>query len=99
MLLDAKSMRSEPTPLMAPTNAYFVTSAFKIVWWLAETWLLAGIVRTILMFWPRPFESRFLQDLCAGEGVIYCNVVMGIIANAFDMALRGLLADSPLSFR
>lgn len=82
----------EPTPVMDPTITYVVVSAFKIVWWLAASWLLDGIVRTILVFKRRPVETRFLQDLCAG--VIYGGAVMGVIANVFDMAISGVLAAS-----
>ncbi len=82
----------EPTPVMDPTITYAVVSAFKIVWWLAAAWLVDGIVRTMLVFKRRQFETRFLQDLCAG--VIYGSAVMGIIANVFDMAISGLLAAS-----
>ncbi len=92
MLLVAGVIPFEPTPVMDPNITYVVTSAFKIVWWLAASWLLAGIVRTILVFKRRPVETQFLQDLCAG--VIYGSAVMGIIANVFDMAISGLLAAS-----
>jgi small-conductance mechanosensitive channel len=92
MLVVAGVIPFEPTPVMDPTITYFVTSAFKIVWWLAASWLLAGIVRTILVFKRRPVETRFLQDLCSG--LIYGSAIMGIIANVFDMAISGLLAAS-----
>ena len=65
---------------------------FKIAWWLAIAWLISAIVRTVLVFKRRAVETRFLQDLCAG--MMYGGAILGIIANAFDMALNGLLAAS-----
>ena len=82
----------QPTAVTDPTITYGVVSAFKIVWWLAASWLLDGIVRTILVFKRRPVETRFLQDLCSG--VIYGGAIMGVIANVFDLAISGLLAAS-----
>lgn len=92
MLFVAGMVPFEPTPAMAPSIGYLVISIFKIVWWLAASWLLDGIVRTILVFKWRPVETRFLQDVCAG--VIYGTAVMGIVANVFDMAISGLLTAS-----
>jgi small-conductance mechanosensitive channel len=62
------------------------------VWWLAASWLVDGIARTVLVFKRRPVETQFLQDLCAG--VIYGGAVMGVIASVFDMPISGLLAAS-----
>ena len=81
-----------PTPAMAMTITYLIVSLFKIVWWIAASWLLAGLVRTILVFKRRPVETQFLQDLCAG--IIYIGAVLGIIAYVFDLAISGLLAAS-----
>jgi small-conductance mechanosensitive channel/CRP-like cAMP-binding protein len=83
---------TRPTPAMAMTITYVVVSLFKIVWWIAASWLLAGFVRTILVFKRRPMETQFFQDICAG--IIYVGAVLGIIAYVFDMAISGLLAAS-----
>ena len=81
-----------PTGPMGSTFTYVVVSLFKVVWWLAASWLLAGFVRAVLVFKRQPKETKFLQDLCAG--VIYVGAVLGIVADVFDMPISGLLAAS-----
>lgn len=81
-----------PTAPMDRTVTYLTISAFKIVWWLAASWLLAGFVRAVLTFKRQPRDTRFLQDLYVG--VIYLGAVLGIIADVFDIPITGLLAAS-----
>lgn len=81
-----------PTAAVGFTFTYVTVSVFKVVWWLAASWLLAGLVRAVLVFKRQPEETRFLQDLCAG--VIYVGALLGIVADVFDMPIGGLLAAS-----
>jgi small-conductance mechanosensitive channel/CRP-like cAMP-binding protein len=81
-----------PTPAMDLNFTYVVISVFKIIWWLAASWLFAGFVRAALVFKRKPVETRFLQDLCAG--FIYVGAILGIIAYVFDIPVTGLLAAS-----
>jgi small-conductance mechanosensitive channel/CRP-like cAMP-binding protein len=81
-----------PTPVMAVTATYVLISFFKIVWWLAVAWLMAGFIHAALVFKRKPVETQFLQDVCAG--FIYVVAVFAIIANVFDTAISGLLAAS-----
>lgn len=92
MLVGGGVMPSEPTPAMDHTFKYLVVSAFKIVWWLAGSWLLAGFFRALPFFNRQPQETRFLQDLVAG--FIYGSAVIAIIAYVFDLPVTGLLAAS-----
>jgi small-conductance mechanosensitive channel/CRP-like cAMP-binding protein len=92
MLIGAGVMPSEPTPAMGPTYTYLVISLFKIVWWLAGSWLLAGFFRAALVFKQPPRETRFLQDLVVG--FIYVGAVLAIIGDVLDMPVSGLLAAS-----
>jgi small-conductance mechanosensitive channel/CRP-like cAMP-binding protein len=92
MLAAAGVTPYRPTPAMAMTITYVVVCLFKMVWWIAASWLLSGFVRTILVFKRRPVETQFLQDLCAG--IIYVGAILGIVAYVFDMAISGLLAAS-----
>ena len=66
MLAIAGVMPFRPTPAMDMTITYLLISFFKVVWWLAASWLFSGFVRTVLVFKRRPMETRFLQDILAG---------------------------------
>jgi small-conductance mechanosensitive channel len=92
MLAIAGVMPFRPTPAMDMTITYLLISFFKVVWWLAASWLFSGFVRTVLVFKRRPMETRFLQDILAG--FIYIGAIFGIISYVFDMAVSGLLAAS-----
>jgi small-conductance mechanosensitive channel/CRP-like cAMP-binding protein len=92
MLVVAGVMPAEPTPAMALTFTYVVISAFKIVWWIAAAWLLAGLTRAVLVFKRQPRETRFLQDLVAG--FVYGGAALAIVAYVLDMPVSGLLAAS-----
>ena len=92
MLSEAAVSPFAPTGTMGFTNTYVIISVFKIVWWIAASWLLAGFVRAVLVFKRQPMETRFFQDLCAG--IIYSGAVLGIVADVFDRPVSGLLAAS-----
>jgi small-conductance mechanosensitive channel len=81
-----------PTPVMDQTVPYVTISVFKIVWWFAASWLLAGFVRAALVFKRQPVETRFLQDVCAG--FIYVCGALAIVNYVFDMPVTGILAAS-----
>ncbi len=93
MLLAAGVLPSEPTPREGPDLAFVVISTFKMVWWVAASWLFAGFFRAVLVFRRQPRETRFLQDLFVG--VIYAAAGLAIVANVFDMPVGGLLAGPP----
>ena len=92
MLVVAGVIPFKPTPVMDVTITYVTISVFKAVWWIASAWLLAGLVRAVLVFKRQPVETRFLQDLFAG--FIYIGAFLGIVAYVFDIPVSGLLAAS-----
>jgi small-conductance mechanosensitive channel/CRP-like cAMP-binding protein len=92
MLLLAKLEPFRPTPAMDLTPIYIVVSFFKIVWWLAAAWLIAGFLRAALIFKRQPVETRLLQDVFSA--LCYVGAVLGIIAYVFDTPVQGLLAAS-----
>lgn len=87
---DVTSFR--PTPAMDLTLMPVLASVFKILWWLAATWLAAGFVKAILGFKQQPKDTRLLQGLCAG--LIYVGAALGIVAYVFDLPISGVLAAS-----
>ena len=92
MLSVAKISPFVPTVAVEYSIVYVTTTIFKVIWWLAASWLLAGLVRAVLVFKRQPLETRLLQDLCAG--VIYMCAVLAIVADVFDVPISGLLAAS-----
>jgi len=92
MLGMAGVVPSAPTPVMDQKVTYVVISVFKIVWWLAASWLFVGFVRAVIVFRRQPRETRFLQDIVAG--FIYTGAIVAIIADVFDLPVGGLLAAS-----
>jgi small-conductance mechanosensitive channel len=66
--------------------------AFKSVWWLAGSWLIAGFLRAVLVFRRQPRKTRFLQDILVAA--IYICAGLGIVADVFDIPATGLLATS-----
>jgi hypothetical protein len=79
MLLAAGVLPSEPTPKEGAGFAYIVIRAFKIVWWVAASWLFAGFFRAVLVFKRQPRDTRFLQDLFVC--VSYAAAGLAIVAN------------------
>ena len=92
MLLAARVVPSAPTPVLGQTSAFLTVSAFKLVWWLALSWLIVGFVHTI--FHRQLRETRLAQDLIAG--IAYTCTAVAIIAYVFDLPVQGLLTASGL---
>ena len=83
----------QPRPNAAVTAAgqigvYFV----EILWWVALTRCLVGVVDAFVILERRPQESRLFQQLIAG--LIYLGVVLAIAGNVFNMPIGALFATS-----
>jgi small-conductance mechanosensitive channel/CRP-like cAMP-binding protein len=83
----------QPGPKAAVTAAgqigvYFV----EILWWVALTRCLVGVVDAFVILERRPQESRLFQQLIAG--LIYLGVVLAIAGNVFNMPIGALFATS-----
>jgi small-conductance mechanosensitive channel len=81
-----------PTPSAQGAPKVLLVSIYKIIWWVAACRLMAGFIRAFMILETQPNETRLLQDLLAG--IIYLGGFFAIVANVFDMAVRGLLATS-----
>ncbi len=92
MLFGAGIIPFEQTP---STNAKLLDisiAAFKVAWWLAASWLCAGLLRAILSVRAGAQELRFLQDIAVGA--IYLCGALGIVADVFDIPVTALFAAS-----
>ncbi len=61
-------------------------------WWLLGARVAVSFVRLLLVLEHRPRETRILSDLLGGA--IYVGAVLALVAFAFSVPVRGLLATS-----
>src|SRR6266403_1512108 len=66
--------------------------ALEAFWWLGAAWLAVGFLRAFVVLERQPRESKLIQDLLAA--LIYLAAVLAIVAEVFDLPVRGLLATS-----
>jgi small-conductance mechanosensitive channel/CRP-like cAMP-binding protein len=66
--------------------------ALEIIWWLGAAWLAVGFLRAFVVLGRQPRESKLVQDLLAG--LIYLGTIFAIVADVFDLPVKGLLATS-----
>jgi small-conductance mechanosensitive channel/CRP-like cAMP-binding protein len=66
--------------------------ALKAVWWMAAAWLSTGFLRAFVVLGRRPNEAKLVQDLLAA--LVYLAALFAIVANVFDLPVKGLLATS-----
>jgi hypothetical protein len=66
--------------------------ALEAFWWLGAAWLAVGFLRAFVVLERQPRESKLIQDLLAA--LIYLAAAFAIVAEVFDLPVRGLLATS-----
>src|ERR1700686_5345746 len=66
--------------------------ALEVIWWLGAAWLTVGFLRAFVVLGQQPRESKLVQDLFAA--LIYLAAIFAIIADVFDLPVKGLLATS-----
>ena len=66
--------------------------ALEITWWLGAAWLAVGFLRAFVVLGRQPRESKLVQDLLAG--LVYLGTIFAIVADVFDLPVKGLLATS-----
>jgi len=74
----------EPRRLFART--------LEVVWWLVGAWLVVGFLRAFVVLGRQARESKLVQDLLAA--ITYSAAIFAIVADVFDLPLKGLLATS-----
>ena len=70
----------------------FFVGTLEVFWWLGAAWVTVGFLRAFVVLGQQPRESKLVQDLLAA--LIYTAAVFAIIADVFDLPVRGLLATS-----
>ena len=92
MLFAAGVVPYAPTSTDMTELRLVLVSGFKITWWLAASWLLAGFVHAFVAFERLPKETRLIQDLIVG--LIYLGAIFAVIGYGFDLPINALLATS-----
>lgn len=69
-----------------------VIGVLEAIWWWGAAWLLSGFLRAFVVLGRQPRESKLVQDLLAA--LIYVVAVFAIVANVFELPVKGLLATS-----
>jgi small-conductance mechanosensitive channel/CRP-like cAMP-binding protein len=69
-----------------------LVGALEAFWWLGSAWLAVGFLRAFLVLGRQPRESKLIQDLLAA--LIYVAAAFAIVAEVFDLPVKGLLATS-----
>src|ERR1700688_2786857 len=70
----------------------FFVGALEVIWWLGAAWLTVGFLRAFVVLGRQPRESKLVQDLLAA--LVYITATFAIIADVFDLPVKGLLATS-----
>jgi small-conductance mechanosensitive channel/CRP-like cAMP-binding protein len=87
---DIVPYRPAASVLSAPER--LLVGFLEILWWLAAAWLTAGFLRAFVILGRKPTEAKLVQDLLAA--LIYLAAMVAIVANVFDLPVKGLLATS-----
>jgi small-conductance mechanosensitive channel/CRP-like cAMP-binding protein len=92
LLLAAGVVPYSPGVMTQAQPRRFFVGTLEVFWWLGAAWVTFGFLRAFVVLGQQPRESKLVQDLLAA--LIYTAAVFAIIADVFDLPVRGLLATS-----
>ena len=92
LLLAAGVVPYSPGVMTQAQPRRFFVGTLEVFWWLGAAWVTVGFLRAFVVLGQQPRESKLVQDLLAA--LIYTAAVFAIIADVFDLPVRGLLATS-----
>jgi small-conductance mechanosensitive channel/CRP-like cAMP-binding protein len=75
-----------------PAMKRLLVGVLEAAWWLAMAWLTVGFLRAFVVLGRKPNESKLILDLVAA--LIYLTAAVAIVANVFELPVKGLLATS-----
>jgi small-conductance mechanosensitive channel/CRP-like cAMP-binding protein len=71
---------------------HLFVGALEAFWWIGAAWVAVGFLRPFVVLGRQPRERKLIQDLLAA--FIYLAAAFAIVADVFDLPVRGLLATS-----
>jgi small-conductance mechanosensitive channel/CRP-like cAMP-binding protein len=81
-----------PVPTLGTSTDRVLNGCLEIFWWFIAAGLAVSFMRVFVVLGQRPRESKLMQDILAA--LVYIAVVFAIIANVFELPVKGLLATS-----
>jgi small-conductance mechanosensitive channel/CRP-like cAMP-binding protein len=92
LMLAAGVVPYRPSVTIGSEPRRLFVGSLEVIWWLGAAWLAVGFLRAFVVLGRQPRESKLVQDLLAG--VIYLAATFAIVADVFDLPVKGLLATS-----
>jgi small-conductance mechanosensitive channel/CRP-like cAMP-binding protein len=92
LLLAGGAVPYRPGVAIGPEPRRFFVGSLEVIWWLGAAWLAVGFLRAFVVLGRQPRESKLVQDLLAA--IIYLTATFAIVADVFDLPVKGLLATS-----
>lgn len=81
-----------PAPLLGSSADRLLYECLEILWWFAAAGVAVGFMRVLVVLGHRPRESQLMQEILAA--LVYIAMAFAIIANVFQLPVKGLLATS-----
>jgi small-conductance mechanosensitive channel/CRP-like cAMP-binding protein len=91
-MLHAHVTPTQPPDVDASTEYRFARGAVQIIWWLLAASTTMSVVRLYYTINDRTRQGRFTLDVV--ETVLYLSATVAIVADVFDIPLKGVLATS-----
>ena len=92
LLLAGGAVPYRPGVVIGSEPRRLFVGVLEVVWWFVAAWLAVGFLRAFVVLGQQPRESKLVQDLLAA--LIYLSATFAIIADVFDLPVKGLLATS-----
>lgn len=92
LIMARKVIPYRPLPTLGSSADRILDGFLEIFWWLAAAGVSVGFMRVFVVLGHRPRESKLMLDILAA--LVYVAAVFAIIANVFELPVKGLLATS-----
>jgi small-conductance mechanosensitive channel/CRP-like cAMP-binding protein len=90
--MSRKVVPYRPVPTLGTSTDRVLNGCLEIFWWSIAAGVVVGFMRVFVVLGQRPRESKLMQDILAA--LVYIAVAFAIIANVFELPVKGLLATS-----
>ena len=92
LIMVRKVVPYRPVPTLGTSLDRVFNGCLEIFWWYVAAGVAVGFMRVFVVLGQKPRESKLMQDILAA--LVYIAVAFAIIANVFELPVRGLLATS-----